>query len=120
MAHTPLGRGDGYAGELNLLKDEVINEISAKHGKTPAQVVIKYNLQRRVGVYPKTSSIARLQENWESWNFELTEDDMKKIRGITKKLRIADGVNIFKHYKVFDFWWELAIILLYSNINNNS
>lgn len=33
---------------------------------------------------------------------ELTEDDMKKIRNITKKLRIADGANIFKHFKVFD------------------
>lgn len=102
FAHTPLGRGDGYAGELNLLKDELIQQISAKHGKTPAQVVLKSNLHRKVGVYPKTSNLNRLQENWESWTVDLTEDDMKKIRNMTKKLRIADGTNIFKHYKVFD------------------
>lgn len=43
-----------------------------------------------------------MQENWESWTVDLTEEDMKKIRNLNKKLRIADGVNIFKHFKVFD------------------
>ena len=64
IAHTPLARGDGYAGETNLLKDDLINELSAKHGKTPAQIVLKTSLFRKVGVIPKTSSIARLKENW--------------------------------------------------------
>lgn len=35
---------------------------------------------------------------------------MKKIRNITKKLRIADGTNIFKHYKVFDNWIYIKMV----------
>jgi diketogulonate reductase-like aldo/keto reductase len=61
FAHTPLGRGESYSGAYNLVKDETIQELSTKYGKTPAQIVLKSSLHRKVGVIPKTSNIARIQ-----------------------------------------------------------
>jgi diketogulonate reductase-like aldo/keto reductase len=59
-----LGRGDSYdnpKNDYNIIKDDLINEIANKHGKTPGQVILKSSLFRGVGVIPKTSSLARLQ-----------------------------------------------------------
>lgn len=65
IAHTPLVRGDSLSlsrdDEVNILKDEIILEIAGKYGKTPAQIVLKSNLQRGVGVIPRTSNPNRLQ-----------------------------------------------------------
>lgn len=63
LAHTPLVRGDSLNkdNEVNILKEELIGEIAAKHGRTPAQIIIKSTLQRGIGVIPKTSNPARLQ-----------------------------------------------------------
>lgn len=63
IAHTPLVRGDNLnkGDEVNILKDEIILEIASKHGRTPAQIVLKSNLQRGVGVIPKTGNVGRLQ-----------------------------------------------------------
>lgn len=64
IAHTPLIRGDNLnRDEVNILKDEVILDLASKHGRTPAQIVLKSTLQRGVGVIPKTSNPARIQEN---------------------------------------------------------
>lgn len=65
IAHTPLARGDSLSidrgDDINILKEEVIYDIAAKHGKTAAQVVLKSTLQRGIGIIPKTSNPGRLQ-----------------------------------------------------------
>lgn len=65
IAHTPLVRGDSLAidrGEdLNILKEEPICDVAAKHGRTAAQVVLKTSLQRGIGIIPRTSNPSRLQ-----------------------------------------------------------
>ncbi len=87
---------------MNVLKDELICDIAAKHSKTSAQIVLKYSLTRGVGVIPKTSSVNRLIENYESWTVELTDDDMKKMKNIQKNVRVCDGRGLFKSFAVFD------------------
>lgn len=65
IAHTPLVRGDNLGrDEVNILKDEVVMDLASKHGRTPAQIVLKYALQRNIGVIPRTSNPARIQENF--------------------------------------------------------
>jgi diketogulonate reductase-like aldo/keto reductase len=76
--------------------------LAAKHGKTPAQIVLKYLLQRGIGVIPKTSNPARLQENYEAWSIEFSEDDLKKLRTLSRGFRVVDGKTIFKNLPVFD------------------
>lgn len=104
FAHTPLVRGDNLNrdNEVNILKEELIGEIAAKYGRTPAQIIFKSTLQRGIGVIPKTSNPARLQENFESWNVELTEEDLKKIRTLSRGYRVCDGASMFKTFSVFD------------------
>ncbi len=104
MAHTPLVRGDSLNkdNQVNILKEQLIGEIATKHGRTPAQIIIKSTLQRGIGVIPKTSNPARLQQNFQSWNIELTQDDLKKIRTLSRGFRVCDGVSMFKTFSVFD------------------
>lgn len=103
IAHTCVARGDSCQKEdVNILKDELICDIAAKHGRTPAQIVLKSTLARGVGIIPKTSHVERLVENFESWTIELTDDDMKKIKNIQKNVRICDGRGLFKAFSCFD------------------
>ena len=80
----------------------MITQIAAKYGRTPAQILIKSSLQRGIGVIPKTSNPVRLQQNFESWNVELTEEDLKKIRNLSRGYRVCDGQSLFKTFSVFD------------------
>ena len=62
IAYTPLVRGNNLARdeEVNILKEDAINDVANKHGKTPAQVVLKTSLQRGIGVIPRTTNPIRL------------------------------------------------------------
>ena len=63
MAYSPLARGHNLnrGDDVDILKEDVINDVANKHGKTAAQVVLKTSLQRGIGVIPKTTNPARLQ-----------------------------------------------------------
>ncbi|XP_066264927.1 aldo-keto reductase family 1 member B1-like [Branchiostoma lanceolatum] len=95
-AFCPMGRpGSQEAKEYgvgSLLEDPVIMEISKKHGKTPAQVCLKWQVQRNVVVIPKSVTPARIQENCQLFDFELSEDDMSAINKLDKNARIV-GLN---------------------------
>jgi 2,5-diketo-D-gluconate reductase A len=69
---SPLGRGQ-------LLNDPAIVSIAAKHGKTPAQVVIRWHLESGLIVIPKTVRTERLRENMGALGFRLDDDDMRRI-----------------------------------------
>ncbi|PZQ64407.1 MAG: oxidoreductase [Phenylobacterium zucineum] len=69
---SPLGQGQ-------LLADPAIAAISAKHGKTPAQVVIRWHLDSGLIVIPKTVNPARLAENIDVFGFKLDADDLSAV-----------------------------------------
>lgn len=77
----PLG-GRGYTAEL--LGNEVISEIARMHGKSSAQVILRWNLQKGVVVIPGSSNPDHIQENTELYDFELTEEDMEKINALDR------------------------------------
>ncbi len=66
-------------GLKGMFTEPVFTEIAAKYGKTPAQVILRWNVQQGVIVIPKTVHKERMKENLEIWDFELDEDDMKRI-----------------------------------------
>lgn len=68
---APLG-----GGNLNLSDYPEITDAAEAHGKTPAQVVLRWHLQNRVIVFPKTNSPERMAENLDIFNFELSHDEM--------------------------------------------
>ncbi len=77
----PLG-GRGYTAKL--LGDEVISEIAAAHGKSSAQVILRWNLQKGVVVIPGSSNPDHIQENTELFDFELTEEEMERIGALDR------------------------------------
>lgn len=78
----PLG-GRGYTAEL--LGNEVISEIAAAHGKSSAQVILRWNLQKGVVVIPGSSNPDHIQENTELFDFELTREEMERINALDRR-----------------------------------
>lgn len=79
-AWAPFGEGRGDMFELPELK-----AIGAKYGKTVAQVILRWHIQREITVIPKSTHIDRIKENFNVFDFELTDDDMMAIAKLDKK-----------------------------------
>ena len=77
----PLG-GRGYTAEL--LGDEVISNIAKEHGKSSAQIILRWNLQKGVVVIPGSSNPDHIQENTELYDFELTEEEMQQMNSLDR------------------------------------
>ena len=66
-------------GKNNFFQNPTLSEIATKYGKSVAQVALRWNVQRGVVVIPKSVHKERIQENFNIWDFELSEKDMKTI-----------------------------------------
>ncbi len=77
----PLG-GRGHTEEL--LNDPVISEIAQAHGKSSAQIILRWNLQKGVVVIPGSSNPDHIQENTELFDFTLTDDEMAQINALDR------------------------------------
>lgn len=70
-----------------VLDDDVIKEIAKDHHKTPAQVIIRWHIQSDSIVIPKSVTPSRIEENFDVFDFELSEEDMKKIAALNRNER---------------------------------
>lgn len=77
----PFG-GRGYTKEL--LSDKTIAKIAKAHGKSVAQVILRWNLQKGVVVIPGSSNPAHIQENTEIYDFTLSKKEMKQINALNR------------------------------------
>ena len=87
-AYSPLGRG------ADLESDAIVN-IAARLDVTPAQVIIKWHLQRVRVVLPKSASVDRLAANIDTNGFELTESDLTAIEALEQGLRTGEDIETF-------------------------
>ena len=77
-----------------LLGSPVLAEIGAKYGKSAAQVVIRWHIQRGVVVLPKSTHAERIKQNFDVFDFNLTSEDMTAITALnTGKRNGADPDN---------------------------
>lgn len=76
-AWAPLG-----GGRHNPFDNEMVKEIAAAHGKMVGQVVLRWNVQRGVVVIPKSVHKTRIEENFQIWDFTLTEEEMQRISSL--------------------------------------
>lgn len=102
-AYSSFGGGSyvemGRAQEQDsCLTDLVIKQVGEKHGKTPAQVALRWAVQRGTAVIPKSGNAGRIAENFDLFSFELSEDEMKSI----------NGMNINRRFNDPGHWWEIA------------
>ena len=69
-----------FAEGLNgMFTNPVLSKIAKSHGKSIAQVILRFNIQRNIIVIPKSIHKERMEENFNIWDFELSEEDMKRI-----------------------------------------
>ena len=76
-AWSPIAQG-------GVLDDEVITAIAGRLGRTPAQVTLRWHLQRGDIIFPKSVTPSRVEENFALFDFELTEDDVEAISGLDR------------------------------------
>lgn len=80
----PLG---GAMSNGALLKDPTIMEIAKAHGKTAAQVILRWHIQEGFSVIPGASNPDYIEENIDIFDFTLTDDEMAEMRGLNKERR---------------------------------
>ena len=83
----PLG---GRGNTQRLFEDETISDIAKAHGKTSAQIILRWHLQAGNIAIPGSSNEDHIQENYEIFDFELTKDEMKQMGDLDKNERFAD------------------------------
>ena len=92
---SPLGAQSYFSiGRANqgdaVIEQDVVRSIAAGHGKTPAQIVLRWGVQRGTSIVPKSTREERLKENLALFDFELTEDEMKAISSLDQHRRFND------------------------------
>jgi len=78
VAYSPVARG-------RLTDDGVLAAIGKRHGKSAAQVSLRFLVQRGLGVVPRTSKVERLKENFAIFDFELSDAEMKEVASLSSK-----------------------------------
>ena len=78
-----------------MLDDPVIGEIAEAHGKTPAQVVLRWHIELGNVVFPKSVTVERLQENIEIFDFALSAAEMEQLEAIDRGERIGPDPDTF-------------------------
>ena len=77
---VPEAWGPFNEGKRNFFTDPMLTEIGAKYGKSAAQVSLRWNIQRGVVVIPKSVHKNRMEQNFDVFDFELSAEDMEKIK----------------------------------------
>lgn len=78
-AWAPFGEGRG-----GLFEDETLKALGAKYGKSPAQIILRWHIQRGIVVIPKSTHYERMVQNLDVFNFALTDEDMAGIKALDK------------------------------------
>ena len=89
-AWSPIAQG-------NVLDDPAIRAVADRTGKTPAQVVLRWHIQRGDIVFPKSVTPSRMQENFEIFDFELDKDGMAAITGLNRDERTGPDPDTFDY-----------------------
>lgn len=94
-AFSPLGAQSYF--QLNMaqqdeavMESETIKSIAAVHDRTPAQILLRWGVQRGTSIVPKTSNVDRLKQNLAIFDFELDDQQMKSINSLNRNRRFND------------------------------
>jgi len=95
-AYSPLG-GKGNQNQQTdaLLSSPLLRAVADEHKKTPAQVILRWHLQRGITPIPKASSAKRIQENYNVFDFALAPEEMASITKLDKRRYVVMDSEVF-------------------------
>ncbi|KAF5302643.1 hypothetical protein FQR65_LT08484 [Abscondita terminalis] len=105
VAYSPFaspGRFSELPNYTKVFEIPAIKEIAEKYKKTPAQVILRWQIQRQVVVIPKSVNIKRIKENCEIFDFEISKEDMENIDGLNTDTRFI-WLNAAMNHKYYPF-----------------
>ena len=76
-AWYPLGHGDS-----GLLSEPLFVQLGEKYGKTPAQIILRWHIQEGTVIFPKSTNPQHIKENFDIFDFTLSEEEMGQIRAL--------------------------------------
>ena len=82
MAWYPLGHGD-----KSLINEEVFTRLSKKYNKTNAQIILRWHIQSGNVIFPGSKNPAHIRDNFNIFDFELTDEEMEEIKAVDKNVR---------------------------------
>lgn len=97
-AWYPIGHGD-----KNLINEPLFTELAKKYNKNNVQIILRWHIQEGNVVFPKSTNPEHIKENFEIFNFELTDEEMKKIRALDKNVRFYNA-TLEEQEKNFISW----------------
>jgi 2,5-diketo-D-gluconate reductase A len=89
-AYSPLGTG-------RHLSDPMVREIARRHGRTPAQILLRWCVQRDIPVIPKSTRRERIEENGQIFDFSLSVEDLAALDALDR----TEGTGVAQERK----WW---------------
>jgi diketogulonate reductase-like aldo/keto reductase len=108
QAWSPIGGITFYPGwgedRKNVMEDPTIAAIAAAHGKTPAQVMLRWHLQQGRSVIPKSTNPGRIAENFDVFDFELSMGELAAIDALDTGMRNGPDPDVFR-----DQWFDRSI-----------
>ncbi|WP_353711983.1 aldo/keto reductase [Arthrobacter sp. K5] len=108
QAWSPIGGITFYPGwgvdRKNVMQDPAIAAIAEAHGKTPAQIMLRWHLQQGRSAIPKSTNPARIAENFAVFDFELSNGELEAIDRLDTGVRNGPDPDVFR-----DQWFDRAI-----------
>lgn len=83
QSYTPLVRG-------RKMNDPRLLRLAGKYNKTPAQIILRWNMELGISAIPKSASKERIQENFHIFDFRLSEEDTRLMNSFNENLRLVD------------------------------
>jgi methylglyoxal/glyoxal reductase len=83
QSYTPLVRG-------KKMDDPKLLQLAAKYNKTPAQIILRWNIELNVSAIPKSATASRIKENFGIFDFEISKEDMAFMKTFNEDLRVVD------------------------------
>ena len=83
QSYTPLVRGKKF-------NDPAVSKLAAKYNKTPAQIILRWNIQLGVSTIPKSGNPKRIEENFNIFDFQLSQEDMNLMGNLNENFRVVE------------------------------